>query len=131
MAPEINEDQQYAFCRSISKGVRDEVHYSDICIPFRVMSQLNDHGRIVYSFLRICKCKMKKQLPDRQYLIQENAIVDVPQDGVDVHLKESCEYSTTKGIVNGKSSWKFTLDCKCFSRTKRGRAVDESDRVPY
>lgn len=131
MNPEISE----AFRRSISRGVRDEVHYSDNCDALKVMSQLNDHGKIVYSFLRKCECKKQKLLPDKQKIIDENSIVDLPQDGVDVHFNKNCEYEFIQFFDDKEAcmAWEFKVHCKCGPKKlpSNRRNVDDFDRVRY
>ena len=114
------------FFSSLSKGLRDETHLSDECKAVPSMGQLNEHGRIVYLFVRLCKCG---KYENRYDLLLRPRIVNLPIDGVDVHGRTDCSYHAKPQAVtdyNGTAhrQYKLVLDCHCGKPARSTRRAE-------
>lgn len=106
-----------AFYSSISKRMDGEVHESDDCKAVARYGELNEHGRIVVVFVRICHCSKRE---NKEYVFKAEKRLNVPQDGLDVHGKEDCEYVSKKYFDSMlcKHLYRFRLTCRCASSKK-------------
>ena len=110
------------FFSSLSNRMHGEIHYSDECTVVERYGELNEHGRIVVVFIRICYCG--KHANKVKILSNEKRLV-LPTDGVDVHKDGNCEYTSEvhRDSSLGKHN-RFRLTCYCAVRNSRNRALD-------
>ena len=97
-----------------------EIHDKDECTVVERYGELNEHGRIVVVFIRICHCG--KHANKAKILLNEKRLA-LPTDGVDVHKNGNCEYISEKNFDSSsrKHVYRFRLTCHCAARhgTKR------------
>lgn len=111
------------FYSSISKRMDGEVHESDDCAVVARYGELNEHGRIVVVFIRICHCGKHE---NKKHVFKTGKRLVLPLDGVDVHKDENCEYVPVKHFdpMLRKPLYRFKLYCHCASKKGTRRYLD-------
>lgn len=111
------------FYSSISKRMDGEVHESDDCKAMARYGELNDNGRIVVVFIRICHCGKHE---NKKYIFKNEKRLILPLDGVDVHKDENCEYVSVRHFdpMLRKPLYRFKLACYCASKKGNKRYLD-------
>lgn len=111
------------FYSSLSKRMDREIHESDECGTLARYGELNKHGRIVVVYIRICRCGKYRNKED---VFEAEEPLILPQDGLDVHKDEQCEYVSEKQFDSSlrKHIYRFILTCQCASKKGKKRYLD-------
>lgn len=120
---DISDISDEVFYSSISKRMDGEVHESDDCAAVARYGELNDNGRIVVVFIRICHCGKHD---NKKHVFKTRKQLILPLDGVDVHKDENCEYVSERHFdpMLRKPLYRFKLACHCASRKGTRRYLD-------
>ena len=123
MSNDISGISDEVFFSSLSKRMDREIHFSDECKAVERYGELNENGRIVIVFIRICRCGKKENKSD--VLSGEKRLV-LPTDGVDIHKIGNCEYISEKNFDSSlrRHVYRFRLTCHCAARHGTKRILD-------
>lgn len=128
MSSEISGISEEIFFRSLSKRMDGEIHESDECRVAERYGELNENGRIVVVFIRICQCRnkiSKESILNYDYEDYEGRL-NLPETGVEVHKNEACEYVSEQDFddKNKKIIYRFRLECHCAGSKGIKRPLD-------
>lgn len=123
MNNDISGIPEEAFYSSISNRMDGEVHESDDCAVVARYGELNEHGRIVVVFIRICHCGKHES---NENVFEAKQRLNVPQDGLDVHGNEEWEYISIKYFDPKlcQHLYRFKLTHRCNSKKGMKRVLD-------
>ncbi|OWF49108.1 hypothetical protein KP79_PYT20683 [Mizuhopecten yessoensis] len=99
-----------------------EEHLDRKCKIQQVPCLLNERT-LAFASVRKCRCERYKDKSDA--LVYTN--VEVPQDGIDMHVHENCKYEITETFdKKGKRIFKIELVCYCHqNRSRRPGEMNE------
>lgn len=111
------------FYSLISKCMDGEVYESDDCVVVVRYGELNEYGRIVVVFIRICYCG---KYENKKYVFKIGKWLVLFLDGVDVYKDENCEYVLVKyfDFMFWKFFYWFKLYCYCVLKKGIRRYLD-------